>query len=179
MRAIWKFGAICLLGIGTLGEHVLASEPRSDSGAADSNAARGEQKSQAAPVRDSENWRMVCKNHDLWYWTPQKTWMAWNGTKWVHALPSARYSADRQSRNRSFSYQSQPLDGVPFPSQEQVNSGNMTGLGYEGLRIPVNNANRTPVRVLTGDLHDSTYALPPEVQVHSSGTTGLGYEGLR
>jgi hypothetical protein len=114
---------------------------------------------------------MVYKNHVYWYWTPQRSWMIWNGTKWVHFL------ANRPSQKRPLAYQNEQLDRGFYPSEQQVNSAGITGLGYEGLATPEDNA--TVTQVLTGQRQRGvTYSFPSQQQVNGGGMTGLGYEGL-
>jgi hypothetical protein len=133
MRSHWTLIIVCLLGTASGAGNAVANEPH-NSRATDSRTTRGDITMQA-PARKTEDWRLVYTNRIWWYWTPQNSWMVWNGTDWVHSPTVGRYSASRGSSNRSFSYHSEALDnGNAYPSQEQVNSAGDTGLGYAGLR---------------------------------------------
>jgi hypothetical protein len=178
MRSLSRLAAVCLLGTAAWAGRAVAVEPRNSSVTV-SLVARGDETTQV-PAQHTESWRVVCKDRVWWYWTRQNSWMVWNGINWVHSPAGARYSTGPGSRNRSFSYQSEPSDdGGAYPSAQRVNSANESGLGYEGLAIPAKDSGRAPLQMLTGQQSSSTYTLSPEEQVHSAGESGLGYEGLR
>lgn len=124
-------------------------------------------------TKDANAWRMVYRQGKWWYWTPQNTWLTWNGQRCV-GYTAPMPSASRPTATRAYSYQPGSLASVPYPTPEQVNSAGMTGLGYDGLPLGMNRSRR----VVRSFSRQPSGGMPDEAQVNSAGTTGLGYDDL-